>query len=251
MTRSSTFSIALVAWACMQAVAPAWAQTAPKAPEPATLKANAEMAKTLPFANRQDFEDATHGFIGTVPDALVPGTGPRPVWNLKPYDFLKADAPADSVNPSLWRQAQLNLINGLFKVTDRVYQVRGFDLANMTLIEGDNSLILIDPLLATETARAALELYYQHRPRKPVGAVIYTHSHSDHFGGVKGVISEADVAAGKVQVIAPSGFMESAVAENILAGTAMSRRASYMYGNLLKPDPKGQVGAGLGTTTSA
>ena len=222
------------------------AQTAPKASEPSTLQANAEMAKTLPFANRQDFEDAMHGFVGTVPDALVPGSGTRPVWNMKPYDFLKTDAPADTVNPSLWRQAQLNAIHGLFKVTERVYQVRGFDIANMTIVEGDSSLIVIDPLLAAETARAALELYYQHRPRKPVGTVIYTHGHADHFGGVKGVIDEADVKAGKVQVLAPSGFMETAVAENILAGNAMSRRSQYQFGTLLPPGVRGQVDTGLG-----
>lgn len=222
------------------------AQTAPKASEPSTLQANAEMAKTLPFANRQDFEDAMHGFVGTVPDALVPGSGTRPVWNMKPYDFLKTDAPADTVNPSLWRQAQLNAIHGLFKVTERVYQVRGFDIANMTIVEGDSALIVIDPLLAAETARAALELYYQHRPRKPVGTVIYTHGHADHFGGVKGVIDEADVKAGKVQVLAPSGFMETAVAENILAGNAMSRRSQYQFGTLLPPGVRGQVDTGLG-----
>jgi len=222
------------------------AQTSPKASEPSTLQANAEMAKTLPFANRQDFEDAMHGFVGTVPDALVPGSGTRPVWNMKPYDFLKTDAPADTVNPSLWRQAQLNAIHGLFKVTERVYQVRGFDIANMTIVEGDSSLIVIDPLLAAETARAALELYYQHRPRKPVGTVIYTHGHADHFGGVKGVIDEADVKAGKVQVLAPSGFMETAVAENILAGNAMSRRSQYQFGTLLPPGVRGQVDTGLG-----
>lgn len=222
------------------------AQAAPKASEPSTLQANAEMAKTLPFANRQDFEDAMHGFVGTVPDALVPGSGTRPVWNMKPYDFLKTDAPADTVNPSLWRQAQLNAIHGLFKVTERVYQVRGFDIANMTIVEGDSSLIVIDPLLAAETARAALELYYQHRPRKPVGTVIYTHGHADHFGGVKGVIDEVDVKAGKVQVLAPSGFMETAVAENILAGNAMSRRSQYQFGTLLPPGVRGQVDTGLG-----
>ena len=165
----SSFSAALVALACTLGGAPAMAQIAPKAPEPATLKANADMAKTLPFADRQDFEDAMRGFIGTVPDALVPGAGPRPAWSMKPYDFLKANDAADTVNPSLWRQAQLNAIHGLFKVTDRVYQVRGFDIANMTIVEGDTSLIVIDPLLTAETARAALALYHQHRPKKPVG----------------------------------------------------------------------------------
>ncbi|MET3494130.1 alkyl/aryl-sulfatase [Variovorax boronicumulans] len=246
MTPSSSVCTALMALACALGGAPALAQIAPKPPEAATLKANADMARTLPFANRQDFEDAMRGFIGTVPDALVPGAGPRPAWNMKPYDFLKASEPADTVNPSLWRQAQLNAIHGLFKVTDRVYQVRGFDIANMTIVEGDNSLIVIDPLLVAETARAALELYYQHRPKKPVGTVIYTHGHVDHFGGVKGVASEADVAAGKVQVIAPSGFMETAVAENILAGNAMSRRSQYQFGSLLPPGVRGQVDTGLG-----
>jgi alkyl sulfatase BDS1-like metallo-beta-lactamase superfamily hydrolase len=165
---------------------------------------------------------------------------------MKPYDFLKQNEAADSVNPSLWRQAQLNLIHGLFKVTDRVYQVRGFDVSNMTIIEGDTSLIIIDVLLTTETARAALELYYQHRPRKPVGTVIYSHSHTDHFGGVKGVISEADVAAGKVQVLAPAGFLEAVAGESVMAGTAMSRRAQYQFGPLLPPGPRGHVDTGLG-----
>ena len=124
-------------------------QIAPKAPEPATLKANADLAKTLPFANREDFDDAMRGFVGTMPDAQMPGTGPRPVWSMKPYDFLKQNEAPDSVNPSLWRQAQLNAIHGLFKVTDRVYQVRGFDISNMTIIEGDTSLIIIDTLMAS------------------------------------------------------------------------------------------------------
>jgi alkyl sulfatase BDS1-like metallo-beta-lactamase superfamily hydrolase len=221
-------------------------QIAPKAPEPATLKANAEMAKTLPFANREDFDDAMRGFVATIPDALVPGSGPRPVWTMKPYDFLKQNEAADSVNPSLWRQAQLNAIHGLFKVTDRVYQVRGFDISNMTIIEGDTSLIIVDTLLTSETASAALDLYYQHRPRKPVGTVIYTHSHTDHFGGVKGVISEADVAAGKVQVLAPAGFLEAIAGESVMAGTAVSRRGQYQFGPLLPPGPRGHVDTGLG-----
>ena len=149
----------------------AQAQVAAKPPEPATLAANAEMAKTLPFANRGDFEDAMRGFVGTTPDALVSGTGPRPVWNMKPFDFLKQEAADDSVNPSLWRQAQLNAIHGLFKVTDRVYQVRNFDMSNMTIVEGDTGLIIIDTLSTPDTARAALELYHQHRPKKPCSAV--------------------------------------------------------------------------------
>jgi len=243
---SKTYSAAAIAVMIAVGCSAAHGQIAPKGPEPATLQSNAELAKTLPFASRQDFDDAMHGFIGTVPDALVPGTGPRPVWSMKPYDFLKQNEVADSVNPSLWRQAQLNAIHGLFKVTERVYQVRGFDISNMTIIEGDTSLIIIDVLVASETARAALELYYQHRPRKPVGTVIYSHSHTDHFGGVKGVISEADVAAGKAQVLAPAGFMEAVAGESIMAGTAMSRRGQYQFGQLLPLGPRGHVDGGLG-----
>ena len=243
---SKTYSAAAIAVMIAVGCSAAHGQIAPKGPEPATLQSNAELAKTLPFASRQDFDDAMRGFIGTVPDALVPGTGPRPVWSMKPYDFLKQNEVADSVNPSLWRQAQLNAIHGLFKVTERVYQVRGFDISNMTIIEGDTSLIIIDVLVASETARAALELYYQHRPRKPVGTVIYSHSHTDHFGGVKGVISEADVAAGKAQVLAPAGFMEAVAGESIMAGTAMSRRGQYQFGQLLPLGSRGHVDGGLG-----
>src|SRR6478735_2473764 len=241
--RAAAFALSIVVGANS-----AQAQVATKAPEPATLAANAEMAKTLPFANREDFEDAMRGFVGTIPDALVPGTGRRPVWNMKPYDFLKQNEAADSVNPSLWRQAQLNTIHGLFKVTERVYQVRGFDIANMTIVEGDTGLILVDTLGSPDTARAALDLYYQHRPRKPVGAVIYTHSHADHFGGVRGVTSEGDVAAGKVQVLAPAGFTEAVAGEILLAGSAMSRRAQYQFGIILPPGPRGHVDTGLGKT---
>jgi alkyl sulfatase BDS1-like metallo-beta-lactamase superfamily hydrolase len=139
----------------------------------------------------------------------------------------------------------------LFEVTDGIYQVRNYDLSNMTIVEGKDGITIFDPLISTETAKAALDLYYQHRPKKPVVAVIYTHSHVDHYGGVRGVINEDDVKAGKVKVYAPLGFVEHAVAENVMAGTAMSRRASYMYGNLLPPSATGQLGAGLGTTTSA
>src|SRR5262249_46474656 len=142
-------------------------------------------------------------------------------------------------------------ISGLFQVTDGLYQVRNQDLSNMTIIEGNEGVTIVDPLVSQETAKAALDLYYANRPKKPVKAVIYTHSHVDHYGGGRGVVSESDVNSGKVRIYAPEGFLEAAVAENVMAGTAMSRRASYMYGNLLKADAKGQVGAGLGTTTSA
>ncbi|EJK6532429.1 MBL fold metallo-hydrolase, partial [Listeria monocytogenes] len=156
----------------------------------------------------------------------------------------------DSVNPSLWRIAQLNMTNGLFKVTDRVYQVRGFDMSNTTIMEGDTGLVITDTLMSVETARAALDLYYEHRPKKPIKAIIYTHSHADHYGGVAGLISKEDVASGKVALIGPEGFMEAAVSENIFAGNAMIRRAEYMYGSRLSRGELGQVDAGLGKTAS-
>src|SRR5579871_3022561 len=228
------------------ASAEAPAQVAPKAAEPATARANAEFARTLPLADRRDFDDAMRGFVGTLPDALIAGSGPRPVWSMKPYDFEKQEVPPDTVNPSLWRQAQLNAIHGLFKVTDRVYQVRGFDVSNMTIIEGDTSLIIIDTTTTAESAKAGLELYYQYRPRKPVGTVIYSHNHADHFGGVKGIISEADVASGKVQLLSPPGFMDAVMSESIIAGTPMSRRALFQFGVLVPPSPRGHVDGGLG-----
>lgn len=218
--------------------------------EPATRAANDAFVKSLPFADRADFDDARRGFIATLGDGVVAGVGGKPAWDLRPYAFLQKDAVPATVNPSLWRQAQLNALNGLFKVTDRVYQVRGLDLANLTIIEGDSGLILIDPLLSNETAKAALDLYLANRPARPVAAVIYSHSHIDHFGGAKGVMSAEDAASGKVKVIAPDGFMEHAVAENVIAGNAMSRRAQYMYGLPLPINERGQVDEGLGKALS-
>ena len=233
--------------AALLAIAPlssAFAQS--KDAEPASRAVNDTFLKTLPFGDRADFEDAKRGFIATLPDGIIPGIGDRPAFNTKQYDFLKSDQVPATVNPSLWRQAQLNAINGLFKVTERVYQVRGLDIANLTIIEGDSGLILIDPLLSNETAKAALDLYLKNRPAKPVAAVIYTHSHADHFGGAKGVISEDDAKQGKVKVIAPDGFMEHAVAENVVAGNAMSRRAQYQFGSALPVGEKSQIDTGLG-----
>lgn len=183
------------------------------------------MRAALPFADRQDFADARRGLIATLPDGVVSTATGTTVWNLKAYSFLvDRDAPP-TVNPSLWRIAQLNLENGLFQVVDRVYQIRGLDLANMTIVEGETGLILIDLMTTAEVARAGLELYFVHRPRRPVVAVIYSHSHVDHYGGVKGVIAEDDVRAGRVAVIAPDGFMAAVGVENVLAGVAMTRRA--------------------------
>lgn len=217
----------------------------------ATRKANSQFREKLPFQDTKDFEEARRGLIAPLDATLIEGTKGYPIWNLKSYDFIKPDSEApDTVNPSLWRQAQLLTIHGLFKVTDRVYQVRGQDLANISFIETEKGLIVIDPLMCTETARAALDLYHKHRPKKPVIAVIYTHSHIDHYGGIRGVVREEDVHAGKVAIIAPHGFMDYAISENVIAGNVMSRRAGYMYGAMLPRGAAGQVTAGLGLNIS-
>src|SRR4051812_14341872 len=201
--------------------------------EPATRTANAAMAAKLPFADTRDFEAAQRGLIAPVPDGVVKSTSGTVLWNLGDWAFIDGEAVPATVNPSLWRMARLNLANGLFKVTERLYQLRGFDIANLTVIEGEKGLILIDPLTVAESARAALDLYYAHRPMRPIMAVIYTHSHVDHYGGVRGVIDESDVKAGRVRVIAPNGFMEAISGENVLAGLLMNRRAQFQFGALL------------------
>jgi linear primary-alkylsulfatase len=230
-------------------VAGAWAQApGPKDASDATRAANRALVAELPMADKRSFDDASRGLIEAFGDQVVTGRAGRTAWTLKTYDFLAREAAPDSVNPALWRHARVNMANGLFKVTDRVYQVRGVDISNMTILEGDTGLIVTDPLTSMETAKAALDLYFKHRPKKPVLAVIYTHSHVDHFGGVRGVISGDDVAAGKVKVIAPVGFMEEAIGENVIAGNAMSRRSQYQFGTLLQRGERGQVDAGLGKT---
>ncbi|WGD53380.1 alkyl sulfatase dimerization domain-containing protein [Bradyrhizobium sp. CB1650] len=218
----------------------------------ATKQANSTLLRQLPFNDNSDFDAANKGFLAPLPSDSIKGSAGNAVWNPQQYGFIRDAAAPDTVNPSLWRQSRLINISGLFEVTDGIYQVRNQDLSNMTIIEGSEGITIVDPLVSEETAKVALDLYRSKRgSSKPVKAVIYTHSHVDHYGGVRGVTSEDDVNAGKVKIYAPEGFLEAAVAENVMAGTAMSRRASYMYGNLLKADPKGQVGAGLGTTTSA
>jgi alkyl sulfatase BDS1-like metallo-beta-lactamase superfamily hydrolase len=205
----------------------------------------------LEWDDRLDWEEARRGFIARLDEPVIRDQAGKAVWDLEQYAFLEEEEAPPTVNPSLWRQARLNLVHGLFEVTDRIYQVRGHDLSVITFIEGDSGYIVIDPLISEETARASLELVYRHLGEKPVVAVIYTHSHVDHWGGVKGVVSEAAVRAGEARIIAPEGFTEAAILENLFAGNAMARRASYMYGNLLPKDPKGQVDAGLGKTTSS
>jgi alkyl sulfatase BDS1-like metallo-beta-lactamase superfamily hydrolase len=212
-------------------------------------EANAAVRMRLPFADTADFDDARRGLVGSLSDGVIRGTDGRVVWDADAYGFLDGACP-ETVNPSLWRQGQLNAIHGLFEVTEGIYQVRGLDLSNMTIVEGDAGVLVIDPLISAETAAAALALYRAHRGERRVTGLLYTHSHIDHFGGARGVVAEADVAAGRIPVIAPEGFLRHAVSENVYAGGAMSRRATYMYGALLPKGPDGQVGAGLGQTTS-
>jgi alkyl sulfatase BDS1-like metallo-beta-lactamase superfamily hydrolase len=231
---------------------PSLAQTEPKDATSATKTTNDALLNQLPFSDNTDFTNAHKGFIAALPPDVINDAQGKLVWDPQKYAFIKEGEKApDSVNPSLWRQAQLINISGLFGITDGVYQIRNLDLSNMTIIEGSHGVTVVDPLISAETAKVGMDLYFKHRGKKPVVAVIYTHSHVDHYGGVRGVVDDADVKAGKVKIYAPAGFMEEAVSENIMAGNVMSRRASYMYGNLLKPDVKGQVGAGLGTTTSS
>lgn len=221
------------------------------APKPATehtKRANAEFLSGLPMGDRRDFDDAARGFVATLDDPVIRRADGHPIHDLTDHDFLKdsEDAP-DTVNPSLWRHARVNNHHGLFEVIDGVYQVRGFDLANITIVEGDEGIIVIDPLSGTETAQAGLNLYRAHRGNRPVKALIYTHSHADHYGGSRAIVAgQSDVA-----VIAPEGFLYEAAAENVFAGTADIRRGFYMYGPALRPGPRGQVDAGLANVLPA
>ncbi len=218
-------------------------------PSPFIVSNHRDHLSALPFGDTQDFTAADHGFIAKLSPCVVTAADGRVVWDNDSYSFLDEDAPP-SVHPSLWRQSQLCAKQGLYQVVEGIYQVRGLDLSNISFIEGDAGVIVIDPLVCTETAAAALALYREYRGDRAVSAVIYTHSHVDHFGGVFGVTTQADVDAGKVAVLAPEGFVEHAVQENVYAGTAMARRAAYMYGAVLPRGPQGQVGCGLGQTPS-
>jgi alkyl sulfatase BDS1-like metallo-beta-lactamase superfamily hydrolase len=217
---------------------------------PSIQSQHSDALASLPFSDTQDFADADRGFIAALEPGVVHAADGRVVWDNDSYAFVQGDAPT-SVHPSLWRQSRLVAKQGLYEVVEGIYQVRGLDLSNITFVEGDTGVIVIDPLISTETAAAALGLYRAHRGEREVVAVIHTHSHVDHFGGVFGVTSAEDAASGKVQIIAPEGFVEHAVSENVYAGTAMARRAGYMYGAVLDRGPLGQVGAGLGQTTSS
>lgn len=204
---------------------------------------------SMPFSDTADFADTDRGFIAKLEPDMVKDANGKVVWDSESYGFLQGSCP-NSVHPSLWRQGQLVVKQGLYEVVPGIYQIRGLDLSNMTIIEGDKGIVVIDPLISVETAKAGLELYRSKRGNRPVTGMIYTHSHVDHFGGAMGVTTPEDVKSGAVPVLAPMGFMEHAVAENIYAGTAMARRSAYMYGAALPRSDKGQVGAGLGMTTS-
>lgn len=232
----------------------AHAQVDPKPATEATLNANRMVWDELPFDDdRRDFENAERGFVARPETLTILDADGNTVWDLEPYKkFITADAPApETVNPSLWRNAQLNMNYGLFEVVpDKVWQVRGYDITNITFVAGDTGWIVMDPLISTETAAAAFDLVTQELGERPVKAVIYSHSHVDHYAGVKGIVSQEQVDAGEVEIIAPEGFLEHAVSELVIAGNAMSRRAVFMYGAVLPRDVKGQVSAGLGQTNS-
>ncbi len=225
------------------------AETPKESPKDATASVIAQHAavlKALPFSDTRDFDDATRGFLGTIEHARITSAQGRVVWSLEPYGFLsEAEAPA-TINPSLWRQSRLNMNNGIFEVVPGVYQIRGLDIANMTLIEGERGVIVLDTLTSIEGARAAMQLYFQHRGKRPVTAVIFSHTHTDHWGGARGVLDDEALANGEVPIIAPNLFMEHAVSENIIAGPAMLRRAQYQFGHFLAKGPRGQVDNGLG-----
>ncbi|KAJ5811536.1 hypothetical protein N7474_007837 [Penicillium riverlandense] len=197
----------------------------------------------------QSFQDADRGFIDRLDPCIIKDSQGRIVWDNESYNFLADTTPPEPANPKLWRQAQLVAKQGLYQVVDGIYQIRGFDLANMTFIEGEKGIIIVDCLTSTECAKAALDLYRKNRGNRPIVGMIYTHTHADHFGGAEGAVSQSE--ATKMPIIAPQGFLEHAVSENIFAGNAMARRAGYMYGYELTKSPDGQISCGLGSTLSS
>jgi alkyl sulfatase BDS1-like metallo-beta-lactamase superfamily hydrolase len=215
-----------------------------------TKAARDKILKELPFSNREDFDFAARGFVATLDDPKIKDDSGNVVFDVSSYDFLKSAAP-ETANPSLWRQAQLITRHGLYKVAERIHQVRGFDISTVSFVETDGGYIVIDPLTSVESARAALGLVKKHVGDKPVVAVVYSHSHADHFAGVAGVTNESDVKAGRVKIIAPEGFMEHAVSENVIAGPAMTRRARFQFGSTLARGPEGEMTSGLGPGISS
>lgn len=246
-------TIALSVTMTLAAVPAAAQQGAPSKPATAaTRAANEAVLKALPFNDKEDFVNATRGFIGKPETLNIRNAKGDVIWDLEAYKkYISLDKPApDTVNPSLWRNAQLNMQYGLFKVSEKIYQVRGYDITNITFIQGKTGWIVFDPLLSAETSKAAFELVTQHLGEKPIVAVVYSHSHVDHYGGVRGIVDEKDIKAKKVKIVAPEHFSEHAISENVIAGNVMSRRAIYMYGAMLPRNAQGGVNGGLGQTTS-
>ena len=210
-----------------------------------TVAVNQSFSNKLDLQDQQDFKDASKGLIAVAPTAPILDSEGKVIWDQAAYDYIQGDAPA-TVNPSLWRQSKLNMQRGLYQVDDGIYQLRGFDLANISIIEGDSGWIVVDPLTTEDTARAAIAFAREHLGEKPISAILFTHSHIDHFGGALGLMSMEQANSNDVQIIAPVGFIEEATSENILAGPAMTRRALYMYGERLPRGPTGHVTTGLG-----
>ena len=237
-----------ILWAALLSTASvtgAWAQDAKPASD-ATVTAQRSVAAQLPAEDGRDLDFADRGFIGTLSDPVITNKDGKPVWNLGAYDWMVDGQSPDTVNPSLWRHMGLLRKHGLYALTDNVWQVRGFDVSNMTVIKGQTGWIIIDPLTSRDTAAAALKLVNEKLGARPVTAVIYSHSHGDHFGGVRGIINEADVKAGKVAILAPEHFLAETASENVMAGPAMGRRATFQFGSNLTPGPQGQMGSGIG-----
>jgi alkyl sulfatase BDS1-like metallo-beta-lactamase superfamily hydrolase len=207
---------------------------------------NQQARAMLPFGDDRDFQEQSRGFIAAPKSRKIMADAGHVAWDMERFAFLQQDGEFDSLHPSLRRQSTLNMNFGLYEVMDGVYQVRGFDLANVTFVKSNTGWIVFDPLTAKETSRAALELVDEHLGKRPVVAVVYSHSHGDHWAGVRGVVDQADVDSGKVPIIAPRDFMEHTVSENVYAGNAMSRRLFYQYGVLLPASPFGYAGQGLG-----
>ena len=207
-----------------------------------TIELRKGVSATLPFEDKRDFDEAKNGFIAEPPYKKIMADAGHVAWDMASYQWLLQGKDFQSIHPSLQRQAVLNMAYGLYEVLPgKIYQVRGYDLANISFVKGDTGWIIFDPLTAKETARAALEFINEKLGKRPVVGVVYSHSHVDHFGGVRGVVDEADVTSGKVKIIAPEGFLHEAISENVFAGNAMSRRTQYSYAVLLPHDPHGHA----------
>ena len=242
-----SFSLLVIALVCFgQATEPAV-----KPATEATRQVNDRAREQMHLNDERDFSEARRGWMAPLQDdGVIKDAAGNTVIEAGSFAFVKNGAAPDSVNPGLWRQSQLESETGLFQVTDRIYQVRGYDISGITFIEGDTGVIVVDPLATAEAAAAAADLYFGHRSKRPVVAVIYTHSHTDNYGGVKGVVSEEEIRAGKVRIFAPEGFTAEAMSETLLAGSAMRRRGTYMLGLLLPRGPQGTVGIGLDLAAS-